>query len=114
MRVEGDDGAFPAWKVANKVFQFVSELVGHTVFHRGGQIQNDLVVRIGVECRHNRIANLVCGVHFGAHKGLRRVLITNVDASLEQWLTHFVNHFGGVSGDLLNSCHIGVEYNLAL
>ncbi len=66
-----------------EVLQHIGKLVGHTVLHGGGQVQDDLVLRGGVEMLQHGLADLHRVVHLGAHEGLRGVLKAEVHALLE-------------------------------
>ena len=72
------------------------------------------MICIGMKSSHHCVTNLVCGIHFGAHKGFGRVFVANIYTGLNHRLAHFVNHRGGIGGDLLDPGYIGVEYDLAL
>ena len=100
--VEGDDGTLPTGQVADEVFQLIGELIGHTVFDRGGQVQDDLVVFVVAwRAVMHGVADLLGGVHLGAHEGLRRVFVADVCAGGDHGLAHLVDHCGGIGGDLL-------------
>ena len=72
------------------------------------------MVLVRVEGGHDGIADLVSGVHLGAHEGLGGVLIADVRAGGDHGLAHLVDHLSGVGGDLLDAFHVGVENNLPL
>ena len=112
--VEGDDGTLPTGQVADEVFQLIGELIRHTVFDRGRQVQDDLVVFVCVEGGHDGVTDLVGGVHLGAHEGLRRVFVADVCAGGDHGLAHLVDHCGGIGGDLLDTFYIGVKDHLPL
>ena len=78
--VEGDDGPLPAGEIADKILHLVGKLVGHTVLHGGGKVEDDPVVSIGVEVIQHGGADLHGGVHLGAHKGFRGVFIPQIDS----------------------------------
>ena len=112
--VQGDDGAVPAGDLFAEVLQHIGELVGHTVFHRGGQVQNDLVLRVGVEVLQHRLADLHRVVHLGAHEGLRGVLKAQVHPLLNEGLGHLIDQVGGIGGDLGDAGGVHVEHHLPL
>ena len=112
--VQGDDGPLTAGQLADKILQLVGELVGHAVLHRGGQVQNDLVLLVGMEVIQHRLADLHGGVHLGAHEGLGRVLKAQIHALGNDGLGHLIDEVGGVDGDLLHARHVGAEHDLPL
>ena len=112
--MEGDDGAVPAGDLFAEVLQHIGELVGHTVLHRGGQVQNDLVLRVGVEVLQHSLADLHRVVHLGAHKGLGGVLKAQIHPLLNEGLGHLIDQVGGVGGDLGDAVGVHVEHHLPL
>ena len=112
--VQGDDGAVPGGEFAAEVLQHVGKLVGHAVLHGGGQVQDDLVLRGGVEVFQHGLADVHGVVHLRAHKGLGGVLKAQVHALLDHGLGHLVDEVGCVGSDLGDALHIHVEDHLAL
>ena len=114
MGVEGDDGAVPGGEPADEILQHVGKLVGHAVLHRGGQVEDDLTLRGGVEVLQHRLADLHGIVHLRAHEGLGGVLEPEVHTRLDQGLGHLVDQVGGIGGDLGDLIGVHVEDHLAL
>ena len=112
--VEGDDGPLPAGELADEVLQHVGELVGHTVFHGGGQVEDNGLVRGGVEVVQHGGADLHGVVHLRAHEGLGGVLVPQVHALGDDGLGHLVDEVGGIGGDLGDAVGVHVEHHLAL
>ena len=112
--VEGDDGPLPAGQVADEVLQHVGKLVGHAVFHGGWQVQNDGVLRGGVEVVQHGGADFHGVVHLGAHKGLGGVFKAQVGSTLNDGLSHFIDEVGGVGGNLGDAVAVHAEHHLAL
>ena len=112
--MKGDDGAVPAGKFADEVFQHVGELVGHAVLHRGGEVQDDLLFRRGVEVLQHRLADFHGVVHFRAHEGLGGILKAEVHAPGDHGLGHLIDEVGGVGGDFGDLVAVHVEDHLAL
>ena len=112
--VQGDDGAVPGGQLGDEVLDLVGKVVGHAVFHRGGQVEDDLLLRRGVDGLDDRLADLHGGVHLGAHEGLGGVLIAQVHPRVEGGLGQLPDELGGVHGDLFYALHVGVEDHLPL
>ena len=112
--MEGDDGAVPSGDLAAEILQHVGKLVGHAVLHGGGQVQDDLALRGGVEVVQHRLADLHGIVHFGAHEGLGGILKAQVHALVDEGLAHLIDQVGGVGGDLGDAVGVHVEHHLAL
>ena len=112
--VEGDDSAVPAGQLTDKVFDLVGKIVGHTVLHSGGQVQDNLLIRRGVQMLQHRLADLHGIVHFGSHEGLGGILKAQVHARLDHGLGHLVDEVSRVGGNLGDAGHIRVEYHLTL
>ena len=88
--------------------------LGMQFLHGGGQVQDDLVLRGGVEVLQHRLADLHGVVHLGAHEGLGGVLKAQVHALLDEGLGHLIDEVGGVGGDLGDAVGVHVEDHLAL
>ena len=112
--VQGDNGAVPAGQPGDKVLNFVSEVVGHTVLHGGGEVEDHLALRRGTDGLDHRLADLHGGVHLGAHEGLRGVLVPQIHPRVEGGLAQLPDEPGGVHGDLFYALHVGVEDHLLL
>ena len=112
--MEGNDGTFPAGQLGDKVLDLISKVVGHAVFHGGGEIQNDLVLRCGVEMLQDCLTDLRSVVHLRTHEGLWRVFIAQIHPLLQHGLAHLVNQVGGIRGDLGDAGHVHMEDHLPL
>ena len=112
--MEGNDGTFPAGQLGDKVLDLISKVVGHAVFHGGGEIQNDLVLRCGVEMLQDCPTDLRSVVHLRTHEGLWRVFIAQIHPLLQHGLAHLVNQVGGIRGDLGDAGHVHMEDHLPL
>ena len=112
--VQGDNSAVPGGEFSAEVLQHVGKLVGHAVLHGGGQVQDDLVLRGGVEVLQHGLADVYGIVHLRAHKGLGGVLKAQVHALLNHGLGHLVDEVGRVGSDLGDALHVHVEDHLAL
>ncbi len=112
--VQGDDGAVPAGQPGDKVLNFVGEVVGHTVLHGGGQVEDHLALRRGTDGLQHRLADFDGVVHLGAHEGLRGVLVPQIHPRVDGGLAQLPDEPGGVHGDLFYALHVGVEDHLPL
>ena len=112
--MEGDDGAVPARDLLAEILQHIGKLVGHTVFHGSGQVQDDLIFRGGVETLQHSLADLYRVVHLSAHEGLRGVFKAEVHALPDEGLGHLIDQVSGVSGDFGDAVSVHMEYHLAL
>ena len=112
--MEGDDGAVTAGKLGDEVLDLVGKVVGHTVLHGGGEVQDDLVLRGGVEVLQHRLTDLNSIIHFGAHKGLRGILVPEIHPLLQHGLAHLIDEVGGIGGDLGDAVGVHMEDYLPL
>ncbi len=112
--VEGDDGPLPPGQLPDEVFQHIRQLVGHTVLHRGGQVQDHLMALVGVEVVQHRRADLHRVIHLRPHKGLRGILEPQVHPPLNDGLGHLVDQIRRVGGDLGDAAAVHMEHHLPL
>ena len=114
MGMEGDNGAVPPRQGADEVFQHISELVGHTVFHGGGQVENHLVFRRSVEVVQHRLTDFHRVVHLGAHKRFRRVFKAQIHTRFNHGLRHLIDEVGGIGGNFCYALAVHVKHHFSL
>ena len=112
--MEGNDGTVPGGQLPDEVFDAVGKVAGHHVLHRGGQVQNDLVFRGGVEMLQHCLADVHGKVHLCAHEGLGGVLVPEVHAGGDDRLAQFVDQVRRVGGNLGDAVHVHLEDHLPL
>ena len=78
MGVKGDDGPLPAGENPDKILDFIGKVVGQTVLHGSGQVQDHPLFRCRVEGVQYGGADFGRGVHLGAHKRLGGVLVAEI------------------------------------
>ena len=114
MGVEGDDGPLPPGEPANEVFHHVGKLVGQAVLYRGGQVEDHLAVRRGVEVVQHRRTDIHGIVHLRPHKRLRGVFIAKIHTACDHRLGHLIDQVCRVGGNFGDTLTVHMEYHLAL
>ena len=78
MWMKAKDNILTPVQVSVHPFDHVAVCIGCCHFYRGWQIDNELIVRTGIDHFSNRITNLLGVCEFGTSERFRRVLVTDV------------------------------------
>ena len=114
VRMQGDDGAVAGGEITDEILNAVGKIVGHHVFHGGGEVQDDLILRGGVEMLQNSLADFHGVVHLGAHEGLGGILIAEIHAGGNDGLRQLIDQIGGIGGNLGDTGLIHLKDHLPL
>ena len=114
VRVQADDRILAVFQVFDKVLDLIGVAVGGAHLHSGGQVQDDLVLRGGLERLHHLFADEDGVLRLRAGKALRGVLIGDMDAVALGVLRELADELGAVDGDIDDAVHILFKDHLAL
>ena len=112
VRVQGQDDALPRVQVPAHPLDGVGVDVRGGHFHGGGQVDDDLAVRGGLEDVRDGVADAQRILGFGAGEGLRGVLVG--DVGVGEGLLVLLAQPGALQGDVQDAVLVLVEHHPAL
>ena len=115
VRMQADDDAVAVFDMAAEIFDLIRVMVRGAHLHRVGEVQDQFVLRRGLQDVHDRLADGDCIVHLGPGEALRRILIADVHPRPgDLFVGELFDELCAVDVNVDDALHIGLKHHFAL